>query len=292
MPETAPKHLVLLFDVSVALEDDLSGYLMMNFTVEGVEEAADGSMKYFIPIEEWTLDTQGRLDAFLASLPKGEVKFQGTDELEERDWNAEWEASIEPQQITEKLVVTPSWKMEDALAMSYKHLITIDPKMSFGTGHHETTRLCLKASEQIDVAGKTVLDIGTGSGLLAIYALKRGAKHAIGIDTDHWSFENATENRALNGIDVSQLDIRLGELSATVTSDERFDVIFANIHRNVLLAIAPEIHAHANPGATIILSGLLIYDADEIAATYAAAGMKCVNRLQENEWVALILEKE
>ncbi len=290
MPEATPLHVVLTFRASVDHEEDLSGFLLMNTTVEGVEETGDGFMKYFIPHTEWGDSLQADLHTFIATLPKGEVEFLGVEDLEERDWNAEWESSIEPQQVTDSLVITPTWKLDDAKAMSYEHLILVDPKMSFGTGHHETTRLCLRAAEKLDLAGKSMLDVGTGSGVLAIYALMRGASHGIGIDTDHWSFENATENRALNGFSAEQLDLRLGDLATTVTATERFDIIFANIHRNILMEIAPEILAHANRPCSIVLSGLLIYDAEEVTARYESLGMKCVERLQENEWIALILQ--
>jgi ribosomal protein L11 methyltransferase len=159
--------------------------------------------------------------------------------------------------------------------------------MSFGTGHHETTRLCLRALESSDCNGKSVLDLGTGTGVLAIYALMRGARHAIGVDTDQWSILNAEENRTLNNLTPAQFEIRAGTLQEVVKPDEMFDIILANIHRNVLIEIAPSLKQNAANGATIILSGLLIYDADEVRTAYEASNFEFVRQTTENEWTSM-----
>jgi ribosomal protein L11 methyltransferase len=282
------QHATLTFRVSMEFEDQLQGFMMMNATVEGIEEVADGSIRYSIPLEELTDELLGRI-ATLAEGSHGEMQLLGTEAMEVRDWNAEWEASIEPLRITDDLVISPSWKLDEAKQLGAKHLMIVDPKMSFGTGHHETTRLCLRAVDAMDIRGKSVLDIGTGSGVLAMYALMKGAKNAVGIDTDVWSIENAEENRAKNNFTKSQFDIRAGELQVSVGSEELFDLIFANIHRNVLLAIPQAIRSHLKPQGIAILSGLLIYDAPEVLAAFEASGFTLDEQLQENEWVALRL---
>jgi ribosomal protein L11 methyltransferase len=278
----------LRFQLPVAREEELQGYLLTHFDVEGFEEAPDGSLICYIPDDEWTEDTKIDLGDFLSD--HEDIELQTAEVIEQRDWNAEWESSIEPQKITEHLTITPSWKAEAAAAFGTEYTIVIDPKMSFGTGHHETTRLCLHAIERLPMKQQRVLDIGTGSGVLAIYALQRGAKHAVAVDTDEWSIDNAKENRTLNAIAESELDIRRGTLEETVKPGERFGVILANIHRNVLIDLASAIKRHLEPGGWLVLSGLLVYDGDEVRDAYEKVGLHFIQQDQENEWVALTFE--
>jgi ribosomal protein L11 methyltransferase len=280
------EHVALRFRASQEWEEILKGFLLMNADVEGIEEHADTSIVVYIPVTSWNSEVKEAIHNFVAE--NTEIEFEGEDRIQDRDWNAEWEKTIEPQWATPELLIAPSWKLEEARVLAPKHLITIDPKMSFGTGHHETTRLCLKALETIDVANKTVLDIGTGSGVLAMYALQRGGKSAVGIDTDVWSIDNAAENRGLNNITEAQLEIRSGTLAEAVKPEDRFDIILANIHRNVLVEIASDIKEHLNAGGSVILSGLLIYDADEVRNAYEAAGLILERQLAENEWTCLV----
>jgi ribosomal protein L11 methyltransferase len=278
----------LHFVLPVASEDLLQGYLLTHFEIEGIEEASDGSMICYIPEAAWTDDARRELDEFLAQHP--DMTCTGAELVQERDWNADWESSIEPQRITDELTITPSWKRDDTSHFATPYTIVIDPKMSFGTGHHETTRLCLRAIEQLTMTGRTVLDVGTGSGVLAIYALMRGAVRAVAIDTDEWSIDNAVENRALNDLSPEQLEVRAGRLDETVKPDEHFDIILANIHRNVLLALAKDLGAHLNADGALVLSGLLIYDADDVRRAYESEGFRFVRQDQENEWVALTFQ--
>jgi ribosomal protein L11 methyltransferase len=182
-------HAALRFDISGEDRATLEGYFLTHTAYEGAQEHDDGTITFYIPSTEWNGELKKKLDIFCQK--HSEVKFLGTEIIKDRDWNAEWEATILPVQATSELVITPSWKMEDAKKLGSKYIITIDPKMSFGTGHHETTRLCLAALESFEMDGCAVLDIGTGSGILAIYALLRGAREAVGVDTDTWAIENA-----------------------------------------------------------------------------------------------------
>jgi ribosomal protein L11 methyltransferase len=282
------RRTALKFHAPIEMEDALQGFMLTHTTVEGIEETADGSIFYFIPREEWSDDLESEITTFLSQYADSE--FLGSELIEERDWNAEWESSITPQRVTDALVITPSWKREEAQSLGAEHLIVIDPKMSFGTGHHETTRLCLRAIESLDMRDASVFDIGTGSGVLAIYALLRGAQRAVAIDTDQWSIENARENRALNTIAERDLEIRMGTVSSAMKPEERFDTILANIHRNVLIEIANEIAAHCNERASIILSGLLIYDVEEVRGVYESLGFHFVREIRENEWASLMYE--
>lgn len=281
------KHVALTVSVPFEREEDVKGYVLVNYTVEGFEEEPGGGIIIYVN-EEWGNEKQAGLDAALRELG---ARLVHAEVIENKDWNAEWEASIEPVQVTNELVITPSWKLDEAQAIGAKHLLVIDPKMSFGTGHHETTRLSLQLVEQIDCEGKTVFDVGTGTGALAMYALKRGAKRAVGIDTDEWSFKNAQENRSLNNFSQEEFDIRFGDLASTIKREERFDIVLANIHRNVLLPLAEKLYEHTAARGKLILSGLLTYDADEVRSAYAAQGFIFDTMLQEHEWVALMFSK-
>jgi len=281
-------HVGLSFVVSGPDADLLEGFFLMHSTLAGIEEKSDGSLLYYIPASEWTKTFQESLQAFCREHPT--IEFLGSEEIVDRDWNAEWEATILPQLATSELVITPSWKLEEARQMGAKYTITIDPKMSFGTGHHETTRLCLQAIEEMEVAGKRVLDLGTGSGILAMYALMRGARSAVGIDMDSWSIANAAENRALNNISESQFEIRQGTLETAARESETFDLILANLHRNILIENAGLLRKHSRANAWLVLSGILVYDVAEIRGAFEGARFTFSKELRENEWSCLVFQ--
>jgi ribosomal protein L11 methyltransferase len=280
-------HAALQFDASDESRGALEGFFLTQTSLAGTEEDDDGSITFYVPASEWNSDFEQSLHAFCRDY--SDVEFLGAEMIEDRNWNAEWEATIAPVEATRDLVITPSWKMEDAKKMGAKHIITIDPKMSFGTGHHETTRLCLVAIEELAMDGRAALDLGTGSGVLAMYALLRGAKHAVGIDTDLWAIDNAIENRALNNFSEQQFEIRQGTMGEVV-KEEKFDVILANLHRNLLLSTAGAMQTLAADGAYLILSGILCYDASEVRAAYEKANFKFIRELNENEWTALVFQ--
>ncbi len=280
------EYLSLVFEVPLEDEDSLQGYFLLNYDPQGFEEQSNGSFVVHLLKTQWNDDSKQNLSAFLATL-NGRITLVDTITQATTDWNAQWEASIEPLRISEDLMITPSWKLEEANASGATFQIVIDPKMSFGTGHHETTRLCLKMIEHIVCTDKSILDLGSGTGILALYAMMRGSVHAIAVDTDEWAFENSKENCERNGYGSKKIELRLGKLSTVVSPEEQFDILIANIHRNVLLTINNQIADHQRSGGVLILSGLLEYDADEVIEAYQASGYQLQERLQENEWVCL-----
>jgi ribosomal protein L11 methyltransferase len=281
-------QIALKFYANIEQMDSLEGFFLTNCSLGGVQENDDGSMTFFLPNSEWTPDFEDSLTEFCNRFD--EIEFLGSEKIEDRDWNAEWEASIGVQWVTGDLVISPSWRLDEAKMLSPKHLIVIDPKMSFGTGHHETTRLCLRAIEAIEMDGRKVLDIGTGTGVLAIYAIQRGAVNAIGVDTDSWSIDNSIANRSLNNIPESKLEIRKGTIQETVSQEEKFDVILANIHRNILIEMAIRIKSHLSISGIVILAGILIYDSEEVRAAYEEIGFNLIRETNENEWASLTLQ--
>jgi ribosomal protein L11 methyltransferase len=213
------------------------------------------------------------------ALPAPEIT---TRLIEDKNWNALWEAGIQPIRVSDRIIVAPTWHPYQPSPGEI--VLTIDPKMSFGTGHHETTRLMIELLEKHLRPGDTMLDAGTGTGILAIAGIKLGAKSAVGLDNDEWSFGNAKENVALNSVqDV--VSIILGETRDLPAAG--FDLIAANIQRGVIEQILPEMRQRLNAGGRILLSGLLDVDREPILASLAAHRLRVVDELHEKEWIAL-----
>ncbi len=199
-----------------------------------------------------------------------------------RDWNAEWEAILRPLRVTDRIVITPS--RHAYVPLTGDILIRIDPKMSFGTGYHETTRLILRLLEKRLRGGMRVLDVGTGSGVLAIASIKLGAAGAVALDIDEWACENAVENASLNGV-RDKISVIRGELSAI--GPNQFDLIAANIQRNVIESLLPQMTLRLAPHGSLLLSGLLLSDEMPMHAALSAAGFTIDASIRENEWLAL-----
>ncbi len=204
------------------------------------------------------------------------------EEIADRNWNEEWEQSIEPV-LAGPFRVRPTWNA--APLIDGVQDILIDPKMSFGTGHHESTRLILGAMPDKVVAGGSVLDAGTGTGVLAFGALLLGASQAEAFDLDPICIENAGENAVLNGLedrfsvfldDGSNLNQHIGEST--------YDLVLANINREVLRSLLPTLKRRMGPHAVLGLAGLLKSDAPMIRDDLAALGMEVVDEAEEGAW--------
>jgi ribosomal protein L11 methyltransferase len=205
---------------------------------------------------------------------------------ENKNWNAEWEQSINVIHLTDKIVIKPTFRNYNPKPGQI--VLIIDPKMSFGTGEHQTTKLVLMLLEKYTTAGAWVLDVGSGSGILAIASVKLGARHAIAIDIDEWCYDNAVENSKLNNVNDS-VDVIQGEI--TVIKESGFDLILANIQKNILIEIAPEIFSRLKPGGLVILSGLLDYDEADIKTEFTALGLSFLETKILDSWIALVFQK-
>jgi ribosomal protein L11 methyltransferase len=219
------------------------------------------------------------LVAQLHGLPLPKIQ---TKTIEYKNWNEAWEKTIQPIQVTERIVITPTW--HKYVPSPGQIVLTIDPKMSFGTGYHETTRLMLKLMEKHCKPGMNVLDVGTGTGVLAIAAVKLGAESAVGVDNDQWAYKNALENVRLNGA-TGRVQIILGDVASV--NEQPFDMIVANIQRNVLLEIINEMCARLEPNGLLLLSGLLLDDERPMIDALHNIGFRMIEELIENEWIAL-----
>jgi len=207
-------------------------------------------------------------------------------EFEDKNWNEEWEKSINVIEVSDRIVIKPSFREYEAKPEQL--VITIDPKMSFGTGEHQTTKLVLRMLEEELEPGVKVLDIGTGTGILAIGAVKLGASSALGIDNDEWCYLNAKENLELNNVS-DKIEIKLSELNAI--HPEQFDLVCANINKNILIDIAAEVYKFVSNSGKLILSGLLLQDENDITTHYATIGFKPVKTLKLDEWISILFHK-
>lgn len=203
-----------------------------------------------------------------------------------QNWNEEWEQTVQPQTIG-KFYVHPTWKSFDG-DLGDKIDLMIDPKMAFGTGYHATTRVMLEWLPEVVNKSDKVLDAGTGTGILAIAALKLGAKSAFGFDIDEWSETNAKENILLN--EVENFQVKLGS-TEVIPAGEKYDLILANINRNALIDLLPELSEKLSENGKILLSGLLEEDENIIRDQDSVQKLKYIDTRQHGEWIAILLSK-
>ncbi len=266
----------LLFDDLVGM---LSGRGYEGFWEEGTR------LRAYIRSGFWDGAHRSDLEGFASSLthlhalPPPAIT---TRLIEDQNWNALWEAGIQPIRVSDRIIVAPTW--HPYAPAPGEIVLIIDPKMSFGTGHHETTRLMVQLLEKHLRPGDTMLDVGTGTGILAITGVKLGAAAAIGLDNDEWSFGNAQENVKLNGVQGT-VSIVLGEIAGLPGNG--FDLVAANIQRGVIEQILPEMHRRLAAGGRMLLSGLLDVDREPIRAALAPLHLRVVEELHEKEWIAL-----
>ncbi|MBL0175417.1 MAG: 50S ribosomal protein L11 methyltransferase [Ignavibacteria bacterium] len=220
----------------------------------------------------------GILDRFAAMSPAHPVDVM---ELRQENWNRAWEESITPIRVSDRFVIAPTW--HPAAPEPGVIVLTIDPKMSFGTGYHQTTRLMMRLLEGAIRGGERVLDVGTGTGVLAIAAVALGAAEAVGVDTDEWSKDNAEENIARNGME-GRVRVHHGSIEH---ADGRFDVICSNITRNDNIAMFPAFAGLLNPEGILLLSGFTPADLDDIRDAARAEGFTPLDAMLEDDWAAL-----
>lgn len=213
----------------------------------------------------------------------GSVVVEKTEELPDQNWNAIWESNYEPVLIGTRCIVRAPFHAKPA---GIEYDILIQPKMSFGTAHHSTTFLMLNMILESDFSNKRVLDMGSGTGVLAILASKKGAAAVTAIDNDEWAYNNATENCHLNHI--KNIDVIFGDASSIPAGG--FDVILANINRNILLADMHIYSEHLNEGGIVFLSGFYENDLAMINDEAGKCGWKYVAHKFHNEWVAAVFQ--
>lgn len=205
--------------------------------------------------------------------------------IKQINWNEKWESDFHPVEVIDILASKPFVYIRASFHEpnpAFEHDIIVTPKMSFGTGHHPTTFLMVLNMEQLDFAGKTVIDFGTGTGVLAILAEKLGAESVIGIDCDDWSIDNAKENLEANGCTKTTI-----VKAETIPSEYKGEIILANINLNIIAANIKEIKAACLPGTQLLFSGIMIHDEQKILETLSMGGFVIQNVYKRENWLAI-----
>ena len=260
--------------------------ILWELEITGINEEV-GCLKVFAD-ESSNLNSE-KISSFLEKLRNEKLlKIFEVEEniLEEKNWNEEWERSINVIEVSDKIVIKPTFRDYDA--KPGQNIILVDPKMSFGTGEHQTTKLMLHFIEKYAKPGMKVLDVGSGTGVLAVAAVKLSAASAVAVDNDEWCLSNGKENCELNNVSY-KIDVRLGVVQDIPEKD--FDLVLANIQKNVLLDISQELADRLSENGILILSGLLESDEDDIKVEYEKLGLKMTDKQQMGEWIAVVFKR-
>lgn len=203
--------------------------------------------------------------------------------IEEQNWNALWESNFDPVVVKDFCVIRAEFHQPFS---NIKHEIIITPKMSFGTGHHATTYMMISEMSHIDFEGKHVADFGIGTGVLAILADKLGSSYVWAIDNDEWSIENSKENTERNGCENIKIEKAEG-----FQPKQKFDVILANINKNIILKNADNLLSALRPKGELLLSGLLREDENDVVSAFVQKGLQHISTSEKNNWICVLLNK-
>lgn len=260
---------------------DLTTAILGYLDVEAIEILDSGLVIYH--------SDQGFIDHIESQLSTMAPWLQSTQllrsERQNENWNKSWESSFTPIVIDDFCTVRATFHDID---IDTDHVITIDPEMAFGTGHHETTHAMIQMMQRVDLVEKSVMDYGTGTAILAILAEQRGAKEIFAFDYDEVAIECAVRCVGLNN--CTKIKCATAVMSDTDPSMQ-YEVILANINRNVLLTTATQVYKRQMPGGSLLLSGILIQDRELIVEKYVSIGYELSDTIQRGEWLCLHFKK-
>lgn len=255
---------------------------------EAFEDTDDGLLGY---VQRPMYDKEA-LDAAIADyMPEGAAVSYAVEKVPDQNWNQGWEdEGFEPIGVSDNLVIYDAKQTDREMFAGDDGVmrIFIEARNAFGTGTHQTTRMILRRLFAMDVQGKSVLDCGCGTGILGITASRLGADPVLGYDIDEWSADNAQHNAALNG--VENMSVMLGDASVLNNVAECFDVVIANINRNILIADMPAFRAHMKQGAQLILSGFYEADVPMIEAAAKEHGLSLCDVVTDEEWACALFK--
>ncbi|TLU97866.1 50S ribosomal protein L11 methyltransferase [Dyadobacter luticola] len=272
-------------ELNITVEPDFSEIIMAELGELGYEsfvETDEGLLAY---IQEEDFD-QEKLDELTAKYLELTTIALTWKSLERRNWNEEWEKSYEPIEVGNQIRVRATFHAPDP---SFTYDLLIQPKMSFGTGHHETTWLVMNEQLSLPHVGISVMDVGCGTGILAILAAKLGATSLEGFDIDEWAVENTVENFEMNEL-TAETEVFQGTIDK-VGQDKIFGGVLANINRNILLAEIPKYVQHLKPGGWLVTSGFYETDQADIEACASQNGLKKLRSNTRNQWACVVFEK-
>ena len=265
------------YDFTVSPTEMGAEILMAELAEVGFDSFEDTptGIKAYIPKDSW--NEHILQDIYLLSNPEFTISYQIT-EIEQVNWNEEWEKNFSPIVVEDLCTVRANFHP----VPNTRYDIVITPKMSFGTGHHETTYMMLQQLLSLSLEGTKVLDMGCGTGILAIMAALRGARDITAIDIDPWCVENATENVQQN--DCSFITIKEGDVS--LIAGEQYNLILANINRNILLSDIPAYTQALLPQGLLLVSGFYVEDLPAIKEKCQEEGLIYLSHIERNRWVS------
>jgi ribosomal protein L11 methyltransferase len=237
-------------------------------------------LRVYFPVDDRLGERLERLRDRLAAVLGGAPEF-GLRQVKEEDWAESWKAYYKPERFG-RIVIVPSWEQFEAAVDDI--IIRLDPGMAFGTGGHPTTRLCLLALQELVKPGGSVLDLGTGSGILAVAAVKLGAGRVTASDIDPQAVRIAGENAARNDVSI---ELHQGDLLKE-GFDGRFDLVVANIIADVILKLIPDVEKVLAPDGIFLVSGIILERAPEVRQSFAVNGFRLVQETEDGHWVAII----
>ena len=264
-----------------------------DYVDENLEASMHGKSRvtFYLPADETGFAQMGEVRLALGDL-KARRSDCGTlllslENLRDEDWENNWKQYYKPMEIGQRLLVIPQWEQVDP---GQRVPLILDPGLTFGTGSHATTRLCLTALEKTVTQGDRVLDLGCGSGILSIAALRLGASQALAVDIDDKCLDVAYENAALNGIGKDRYTVRVGDVlsdgSLRRELEGSYDIVVANIVADVIIALAPLVPSMLRPGGTFLCSGIIDDRAEEVRAALEAAGWTVLETQSADGWFA------
>ena len=285
MPQPGTQNYI---ELAIEINSALHELCIALFAGEGIEsfQEEDNKLLAYMPEEEWTEEKEQTIRALLlerfGAIPVYQANF-----IADNNWNAEWEANLQPIEISDRLLIVQ--KNKQITSKPGQIVVEINPKMSFGTGYHATTRLMLRQMEDLDLKDKKIIDIGTGTGVLAIVARKLGNNQPIlAFDNNVWSVDNALENiQENNALDIT-VKLLDAEEDLVLNLKQGYDLILANINKNVIDRILPVIRKHASQ-ATVLLSGILVYDEPWLKKLLKHLDYDRVQTIYEDEWLSSLI---
>ncbi len=253
-----------------------------------IPPATSLAVRAYLPEDDKTEDTKARLESALSymnmmyPMPTPQYRI-----VEEADWAEAWKAHYHPVRIGKRLLIRPLWTQVALQPGDVE--IALDPGMAFGTGTHPTTQLCLEATEDLlaQFPGAKVLDLGTGSGILAIAAAKLGAAHVLALDNDPVAVESAQANAQQNGV-ADKITVQEGSLESLIFSARRFDLILVNILARIIIEMCKNhLGEVVRPGGLAIFSGIIVEQADDVEAALRTTGLEPYARRVQGDWVVI-----
>jgi ribosomal protein L11 methyltransferase len=272
-------------ELEIQTDSDFSEILMAELGEAGFEsfvETDEGLLAY---IQEEDFD-EAKISEIVTRYQEITPITTSWKSLERKNWNEEWEKSYEPIEVGNQVRVRATFHEPNP---TFKYDLLIQPKMSFGTGHHETTWLVMNEQLSLPHNGLSIMDVGCGTGILAILAYKLGATKLLGFDIDEWAVENTQENFAMNNL-PKEAEVFQGTIDG-VSSELSFGGILANINRNILLAEIPKYVSHLKAGGWLVTSGFYETDQADIERCAEENGLKKIRSNTRNQWATVVFEK-